>query len=207
MSSPTAIVIGLVAAVAVSTAGSLTLSVGTETTEFAITHCRTDMYKAHGATTEVEYTAVGTFRGQPAALFVWKVTGDLDGISLYLTELSAEQQAMPPRDAMLAIHNAFAEANTAGTAAIMEDYSPDKMRDVSPEVRIAKTKEMMARLDELKDELAPLRVPSVDSNGSMVVEGSKVRFEGREFVQVGGDPADAFADLSGAVRVEGECVQ
>lgn len=211
MLGPRNLAIGLVIATgatgAVAAAGpdSLTLSVGGEVTEFEITHCRTDPYTSEGATTEAEFTSVGTFRGQPAALLVRKVTGDLDGIELYLTELSPERRAMPPRAVMLAIAAEFEEANLAGTAAIMEDYSPEKMKDVSPEERIAKTKEMMARLDELEDELAPLRVPIATSNGSMTIDGSRISFEGREFVHVGGEPADAFADLSGAVRVEGEC--
>ena len=47
--------------------GTLTLSVGGESTEFEITYCRTEAYKALGTTIEAEATAVGSFRGQPAA--------------------------------------------------------------------------------------------------------------------------------------------
>lgn len=186
--------------------GTLTLSVAGESTEFEVTYCRTEPYKALGTTIEAEATSVGSFRGQPAALFVRKVSAEPAYIQLWLTELSAERQAMSPYDVTESFGEEYGEANMGGTAAIMEDYSPEKMKDLSPEERIAKTQEMMARLDELNEELDALVVSYAKTDGTITVDGSSISFDGDNLRQVNGEPNEAFADLSGAVRVTGECV-
>ncbi len=186
--------------------GTLTLSFGGESTAFEITYCRTEAYNTLGTTIEAEATAVGSFRGQPAALFVRKVSGEPAYIQLWLTELSAERRAMSPYDVTESVAEEYGKANMEGTAAIMADYTDEKLSGLSSDDRVARTKEMAGRLQALGDELDALVIPYAKSNGTITVDGSSISFEGDQLRQVNGEPNEAFADIGGAVRVTGECV-
>lgn len=190
-------------------AETLSFSLGGEVTELEITHCRTDPYAAEGVVVVAEITAVGSFRGEPAALFMRKIEGgtayDRDQVEIYLTELSPERRTMPPRQAEQAINDDIGTYSMERTAEIMADYAPEKMGGLSADERMAKIQEMTERLDRLQEELKARTVPYAEGYGAIAVEGSTLSFEGGDMQQVNGEPAAAFADLGGPTRVTAEC--
>ena len=192
-------------------AGTLSFSLAGEVTELEITHCRTDAHAADGVVIVAEVTAVGSFRGEPAALFMWKIEEgtayDEDHVTLYLTELSPERRTMPPRQAEQAISDDYETYSLEGNAEIMADYAPEKMGGLSADERMAKIQEMMERSDRLQEELKVRTVAYAEGYGTITIDGSTIRFEGGDMRQGNGDPAEAFADLGGPTRVTAECAR
>lgn len=171
------------ALVPVTSAGTLSLSIGEEVTEFQVTHCRTDRYEA-GATPGTlvvlaELTAVGTFRGRPATVFMAKSEGaQFENLDLYLTELSAEERTMPTLEALNTIRANHtktwgakeAELNGAFQRSLEEgDLNFDEMSALSDA--------LSEQLDAVRAE-ADLALPWARLFGEITVDGAAIRFEG-----------------------------
>jgi len=190
--------------------GSLSLSVGGEVTELEVTHCRTDAYEA-GAQPGMlrvlaEVTAVGTFRGRPAALFMAKsVDAQFENIDLYLTELSPELQVMPPLEAynrMMADHR---EIWNQRSAEIQADYPLEELEDLPMEEMMAKMNEMSERIVANDEEMGAL-LPYARVFGAITVDGSTIRFAGNHQISI--NPSEAgvlFSGVDGDVAVTADC--
>lgn len=188
----------------------LTLTVGSEVNEFEVTHCRSDPYQTGNMVVEGEVTAVGTFRGQPAAVFMWLGNSDLaadpfSDFSVYLTELSTELQTLPPLEAKQRIADDYEALNLKGVNEIVAEYSHDKMANVPPDQIPAKIMEMQQKLDEHEKAVKEEWVSNFESEGVVAIDGSRFSFEGSDLMLRGGEPGEAFADVSGAVKAGVEC--
>ena len=188
------------------------LSVGGVDTELTVTHCRTEAYEA-GASPgllriEAEITARGTFRGRPAALFLAKATNaDFENIDLYLTELSAEEQAMPPLPASTHVRNAHGLEWGQREVALTQEYNFEEMVEAGLEMEeiFAKQDELSQRIRELRRE-GELALPWARVFGAITLDGTSIEFVGGHQTSLNpNEGVPAFDGLEGDVRLVAEC--
>jgi hypothetical protein len=200
-----------VAGVAVSSqAGTVNLSVGGEVTELETTHCRTDPYQSGQLQVEAELTAVGTFRGRPAALLVSKVSGgDADHIDLHLIELATELRTVSPLAASGQLLNDYSSELGRRQRDIAQGPDPEELAKLPPE-------EMMAKMDAAMEEqqrqidIATAETDAIfaylRSFGVITVTGSTIGFEGTDTRVIRGEQEPEFANVAGAaITVTAPC--
>ncbi len=189
-----------------SHAGTLSLSIGGAVTELDIAHCRTDSYPSGQLVIEAEVTAVGSFRGEPAALFLTAVSGAVSGkFDLYLIDLSPELRTMPPMEAQNKILMDRTALHSQRTGEIMADYTQEKLEAVPPDQIMAKMDEQMARMDALEAEMKALQPPYARSFGVITVDGSTISFAGDDTRVIKGEEEEAFVDLGSEARATARC--
>lgn len=190
-------------------ADTLSLSMGGGVTDFEITHCRTDTYQSGQVVVAAEVTAVGSFRGRPAALFLSKASAsggaENDDFDLYLMELPPELRTMPPLEARNKILMDRTALYSQRTAEIMADYTVEKLESVPPDQIRAKMDEQTARMEALEAEMKALQPPKARSFGVITIDGSTISFESHDTRVIEGEQEPAFADLGSEVLVTAQC--
>jgi hypothetical protein len=193
-----------------SRAGTVSLSVGGEVTEFAVTHCRTDTHLSGQLQVEAELTAVGTFRGRPATLLLSKVSNaNSENIDLHLIELAPELRTLSSLTASGQITMDYSSELGRREREINTMPDPEELANLPPEEAMAR---MNAAIDAQVDGLDAIRAQMdaefahTRSFGAILVSGSTIEFEGSDTRVIRGDQVEAFANVAGApVRVTAEC--
>lgn len=186
---------------------TLRLTLGTETTDFEVTYCSVQPRESGQNHIEAELTAVGVFRGRPAALLLWKVTdAQFENIDLYLTELSADVRAMPP---MQVFHRMTEDRQKAFTARRMSLETEFQENLARPD---ATMEEMTAISDAYAEDSAELdrefgqALPWIRYFGPITVEGAEFRFQATGQKSINPDEGvPEFAGLPDDVRVVAVC--
>lgn len=170
-------------------AQTMTFTVGGETTEFTVTHCRTGPYDAGNQPgslrVEAEVTATGVFRGRSAALLLTKVTdAPSDNIDLYLTELSPDEQAMPPFAALASIRNHRNRVWTERSYKLQLAFEEKLTQEgLTPEQMAALGDEYGEKSSALDEEME-MALPYARIFGPVTVEGSTITFVGSDQTSV-----------------------
>jgi len=191
-------------------AATLNLTVGGESSEFEVTFCRTGSFPSGQLIIEAEVTGTGTFRGQPAVLYLSRGTAAtggaaMHGFNLYLTNPAPDLVTEPTIRALDKLRKAQHKVLVDRTQEINADYTRDKLADLSMDEMMAKLDEQAQRLDALEAEMQELRPPYARSFGELSIDGSSITFEGVEFRVIEGADAAAFAGAKGPVRVTANC--
>ncbi len=199
----------------------LTLSLGKEIYTFQIGYCSTEAYRTGNLMVEFDVTAMGTFRGSPAILFLSKSHPvgsqgrDFEELELLLGELTAEQRTLPPLKVKQELDekvNAFSrEANAAiqkkydkERAVIQEKYGKDVPPDKAVEATEAYLKMGDAQgkeMDKVREQVKAMRFPEAKNNGTFTINGKEVLYKGPRLRILHGKDVPQFKNLEGIPEV------